>query len=152
MHRKIIALLLMQVYMVAAFGLTLGEKICCEQPVSEASCHVEMAESLPAPLDIDHEQCPVCPDQALLHEENCCPDCASLFVAVDNESRLEQSFANNQTLLTQQSLQAAIILLPWINASAATLTLYHNIPLRDTESSLSPTDIPIFIRDCTYRI
>jgi len=142
----------MQAYMVAAFGLTLGEKICCQQPVSEASCHADMAESLPDPLPIGHDDCPICPDQPLLHEENCCPDCASLFVAVDNESRLEQSFANNQALVHQQYLQAAIILLPWIDASATTLVLHRKIPLQEANSYLIPTDVPIFIRDCNYRI
>lgn len=142
----------MQVYMVAAFGLTLGETICCEQPVSEASCHTGMAESLPAPLDITQGECLICPDQPLFHEESCCPDCASFFVAVDNESKLEQSFANNQTLVYQQSLQAAIILLPWIDASANTLVLKHKTPLQEANSCLTPTEVPIFMRDCNYRI
>lgn len=142
----------MQIYVVAAFGLTLGERVCCEQPVYEAPCHGEEHKSESAPLQTDHSECSICLDSALHQEENCCPDCETLYVAVDNDSRLEQSFANNYALFKQQSLQAAILLLPWVDPGTAALILNNSTHSQDTKSRDTSTDIPIFIRDCTYRI
>lgn len=158
MYRKIIALLLMQIYVVAVFGVTLGEKICCTEPkIEEMSCHDNLAhdnseKTPPSSFLVDHIDCPICVDQPSAPEENCCTDCETLFVAIDNESKLEQSFTNNVAKVNQQSLQAALILLPWVDAYAAILTrsIVEQVP--ETDSFSAPTDIPLFIRNCNYRI
>lgn len=143
----------MQVYVVAVFGVTLGEKICCTEPkIEEVTCHDNSVEKLHSSFMVDHFDCPVCVDQTIVPEENCCSDCETLFVVVDNESKLEQSFANNVTKVNQQSLQAALILLPWVDAYAAILSRSIMEQVPETESISAPTDIPIFIRNCNYRI
>lgn len=152
LFRKVIALLLMQIYMVAAFGVTLGERVCCEDPQMEVSCHGDGMNAETLPEKSDRTDCALCQEQGRHHEETCCPDCETLFVAVDSDNQLEQSYANNLVKVNQQNLQAAIILLPWIDPYLSFLSLAESDPHRITESPDIPSDIPIFMRDCTYRI
>lgn len=164
----------MQIYMVAAFGVTLGEKVCCEDPQMEmaghgagdgdgshtaiagsqqgASCHGDGMNSGTSPEKSDRTDCALCQEHGRHHEETCCPDCETLFIAVDADNQLERSYTNNTVLFSKQNLQAAIILLPWIDPYPSYLELAESDPVRITGSPDAPSDIPIFIRDCTYRI
>lgn len=168
MIKKLFALTMMLFYLSAAFGVVLGQASCCEESgmVETMECHDPVLPIQPSSLHFS-EDCPVClaedvhtqekqtPVQHEHHEqaEDCCADCDSLYFSVQKDNLAEQLSAIFAASLNLQKLQAAFIVLPWIVDYFSLIPLLEEINTRPESPLLaSAKQVPIFIRDCTYRI
>lgn len=168
MFKKLFAILLMQFYLSAALGVTLGQAWCCEESggmLELMECHAVPDEgaagtskSASEPTSCEHHPAPATPGDNTTSGDNstpgedCCPDCESFYFSVQKENLTEPNHTQNVTSLTTQKLQAISIALPWIvDYYIITLSQGSTYP-PESPRLASANEVPIFIRDCTYRI
>lgn len=168
MLKKFFAVIIMCFYLSAAFGVVLGQATCCEESgmVETMDCHEPILPKASSHLQF-MEDCPIClaeyetapepsmPVQQKHHgqAEDCCTDCDSLYFSVQKDKLTEQNYTNISASLNLQKFQAAIIVLPWILDYFSLIPFLEEIQIRPESPLLaSAKQVPIFIRDCTYRI
>lgn len=160
--KKIIAVIFLQLYLVSVFGLTLHQQFCCDMHILD-ECHPhEMNSDMLSDHTEGDEHCPIC--TLAIHDlnsnetnsleytdESCCTDCQSLTITV-SESKKQQIELTNLLAATSYKFQPAELVMAWIPdlmriPDPSTPYSSYN-PL----STPIPDQIPIFIRDCTYRL
>lgn len=161
--KKVIAVLFLQLYLISAFGITLGQQFCCDTHIMD-ECHLTdyPLHHHDIAAEESDEHCPLCvvnetnpenkenitPDSK---NESCCSDCETLTVTV-SESKKQQTELNNVLDSRPLKIQAAELVLCWIPELPRLSYLSISEPLRDDISSIIPYQIPLFIKGCTYRL
>lgn len=152
--KKIIAFLILQVYLVAAFGLTVNAKVCCdEKSASEFAhtCHQDKAPHSSIAKEL-HPDCIFCSKESEhAKPSSCCDDCSSLTIKVAEENKLDE-VATPLAKVVQKEIFHPISIELFGNNPIFFEIYFLTASLSHGEISVKSYSIPLYIKNCIYRI
>lgn len=153
--KRIIAFLILQVYLVAAFGLTFNANICCEEkPTSEVAhaCHQDkVTES--SSLKEQHPDCIFCNKESEPSKtESCCDDCSQLKIVVAENSKLNVVATPSVKSIQKENYQPISFERFGLNPNFFEEIHLLTTPLSQGDKKVKSHSIPLYIKNCIYRI
>lgn len=159
--KKVVAVIFLQLYLVSVFGVTLHQQFCCDTHIVD-ECHL-----LEQGVHNDHthtetgaeDHCPFCslttdiPQQGHLDQadDSCCMDCQSLVITA-HESKNQQIELTNLLAASSFKFQPTVLVMNWIPDLMKMPDLRTPYSTYNPLTTAIPDQVPIFIRNCTYRL
>jgi hypothetical protein len=145
--KAFIAFILLQCYLVAAFGVSLHEQFCCDSQTTAPEameCHVDETEK-------NELDCFLCDDhQAPIESETCCEDCAELTIQMAPDDRTQTATVKAKQTNQADEFQPIVLELYGFQPTPTWRVNYTNLP-PSTQSTL-PVKSSLYIHHCTYRL
>lgn len=153
--KRIIAFLILQVYLVAAFGLTVKAKVCCEEKPASEVAHACHQDKTPHSTTIkeQHLDCIFCSKEsepAII--SSCCDDCLSLTIKVAEDHKLNEVATPSAKVVQKEIFQPTSIELFGLNPKFFDEIYFLATSLFHREISVKNHSVPLYIKNCIYRI